>query len=156
MSFIPKDFKVPERAETDSFIIRKLCAKDAYLDYIAVMSSIEIIKQTRGGSWPYPELTFEDDLIDLAWHQREFEGGRSFALTVMNLDESACLGCVYIYPPGFRSEVAQEYDADISFWVTQKMYDSGFYNELYFFLKEWIKDKWPFTNPLWSNTVLPN
>ena len=72
MQFVPVDFKVPERLETPHFTIRKLCARDVYLDYLAVMSSIDLIKKTYGGSsWPEPDLTIEDDLIDLAWHQRE-------------------------------------------------------------------------------------
>lgn len=154
MSFVPEDFKVPEKVTKEDFIIRKLCARDSYLDYMAVMSSIEIIKKTRGGEWPYPELTFEDDMIDLAWHQREFEGKRSFAFTVMSADETECFGCIYIYPPGFRSEIDISYDADISFWVTQKKFDEGFYKDLYNFLKNWIKEEWPFQNPFWSNTLL--
>jgi len=45
---VPSDFKVPEKLETPEFIIRKLCSSDAELDYKAVMSSIDIIKKTRG------------------------------------------------------------------------------------------------------------
>jgi hypothetical protein len=37
---------------------------------MAVMSSIDVIKKTRGGDWPTSDLTFEDDLIDLAWPAR--------------------------------------------------------------------------------------
>ena len=45
-----------------------------------------------GDTWP-DGLTLEVNLIDLAWHQREFTIGHSFAYTVMNDDESRCLGC---------------------------------------------------------------
>src|SRR5690606_23024234 len=100
----------------EKFIARKLRASDVYLDYIAVMSSIDIIKQTRGGSWPTPDLRFEDDMIDLAWHQREFENGSSFAYTIMSPDETECLGCFYLYPAGFRGEAPEGSDADVSFW----------------------------------------
>ena len=51
-----------------------------------------------GGTWP-DGLTLVVNLIDLAWHQREFTIGYSFAYTVMNDDESRCLGCGYINPP---------------------------------------------------------
>lgn len=89
------------------------------------MSSIDVIRSTRGGSWPSPELSFEEDMIDLGWHQREFENKTSFAFTVMNLDETKCLGCFYLYPAGYRKKAPENSDVDISFWVTQKEYNKG-------------------------------
>lgn len=154
-NLIPENFNVPEKLETEHFLIRKLCASDVYLDYMAVMSSIDIIKQTRGGSWPTYDLTFEDDLIDLAWHQREFEHKSSFAFTVMNPDESECLGCFYFYPAGFRGEAEEGSDVDVSFWVTQKAYDDGLYPELYVAIKEWLVNDWPFKKVNWSNKEIP-
>jgi hypothetical protein len=114
MKLVPDTFEVPEKLEHPKFLIRKLCARDVYLDYMAVMSSIEVIKKTRGGDWPSADLTFEDDLIDLAWHQREFEARSSFAYTVMNNDETECLGCLYIFPAGRRGEAPKEAEAEVS------------------------------------------
>jgi hypothetical protein len=59
---IPADFDVPQRLETPDFVIRPLRMHDVYLDYIAVMTSLDIIKRTRGGDWPTSDLTFEQDL----------------------------------------------------------------------------------------------
>lgn len=73
--------------------------KDVYVDNFVVISSIDIIDQTRGGRWPTPDLTIEEDLIDLAWHQREFEAKSSFVFTVINKDQLECLGRIYFYPP---------------------------------------------------------
>ena len=39
MKFIPDDFKVPDKYVTQKFLIRKLCARDVYLDYMAVLSN---------------------------------------------------------------------------------------------------------------------
>lgn len=83
MKLVPDSFQVSEKLEKPGFIIRKLCFEDAELDYEAVMSSVDLIKRTRGGDWPSPDLTFEDDQIDLGWHQREFENRTSFAYTIM-------------------------------------------------------------------------
>jgi len=63
--FVPNDFNPPKLIK-DSYIARKLTAKDVELDYKAVMSSQDIIHKLRGGKWPTPELTIEDDLIDLS------------------------------------------------------------------------------------------
>ena len=149
-------FKIPLQLKHPKFIARKLCASDAYLDYLAVMSSIELIQKTRGGNWPQPNLSFEDDMIDLAWNQREFENRSSFAFTIMNHEETECLGCFYLYPVGFRGEAPDDSDVDVSFWVTQTAHDQGLYEELYLAIKEWIKKEWPFKKPYWSNKELPN
>jgi len=135
---------------------RQLMLKETQLDYEAVMSSIEIIRKTRGGNWPTADLTYEDDMIDLGWHQREFEFKNSFAYTVMNNDESECLGCFYLYPVNFRKVVPQNkgYDVDVSWWVTAKMYEQGFYDRLGLDIAEWLK-QWPFKKPYFSNLELP-
>ncbi len=156
LPIVPDAFTPPEKLVHPNFTARKLCARDVDLDYAAVMSSIDIIRKTRGGSWPNSDLTLEDDLIDLSWHQREFENSSSFAYTVMNHAETECLGCFYLYPPGFRGEAPAGTDIDVSFWVTQKAYDSGLYPVLYTALKQWLAAEWPFKNPYWSNQEIPN
>lgn len=155
MKFIPDQFVVPERLETPDFIIRKLCYRDAKLDYAAVMSSIDIIRRTRGGVWPTPDLDLENDQIDLAWHQREFENRTSFAYTVVSPDEKECFGCLYLYPPGYRSEQSKEADVDVSFWVTQEAYNQGLYAKLYGVLDGWLQADWPFEKIVYTNIEIP-
>jgi RimJ/RimL family protein N-acetyltransferase len=153
---VPNQFQVPEKLETEEFIIRKLCFSDADLDYKAVMSSIDIIKKTRGGSWPSSELSFVEDQIDLGWHQREFENKTSFAYTVTSVDGKECLGCLYLYPPGYRDEISKHADVDVSFWVTQTAYNKGLYATLYKKLDNWLKSTWPFKTIVYTNTEIPS
>jgi hypothetical protein len=152
---IPTNFQIPERFETPEFTIRKLCFSDAELDYKAVMSSIKIINKTRGGNWPTHDLSFLDDQIDLGWHQREFENKSSFAYTVVTKDEKECLGCIYLYPPGYRNQSSKNADVDVSFWVTQKEYDKGLYIKLFTMLDGWLKSNWPFKKIVYTNKVIP-
>jgi hypothetical protein len=154
MELVPKSFVVPENLESQYFRIRKLAFRDAELDYKAVMSSTDIIRKTRGGDWPTSDLTFEDDQIDLAWHQREFERRTSFAYTVMSLDEKECLGCLYLSPPGSRGEMTRDADVDVSFWVTRTAYDNGLYAVLFSTIKQWLAT-WPFRKIAYSNAILP-
>lgn len=110
---IPDDFTPPARHKGDGFHLRMLSIHDVVKDFDAVMSAGERLKGAMepGGIWP-DGLTLEENLIDLAWHQREFTIGHSFAYTVMNDDESRCLGCCYINPsdtPGV--------DADAFYWA---------------------------------------
>ena len=93
--FVPVDFSVPQTLETDEFRLRMLTVNDVVKDYDAVVSSADHCKTI----WPCPGwpdgLTLEQNLIDLGWHQKEFQIRRSFAYTVVNLDESTVLGCVF-------------------------------------------------------------
>ncbi len=71
--FVAAEFKVPERLETPEFRLRMLTVHDVVKDYDAVMSSVEHLSQVWPGSgWP-EGLTLEQNLIDLGWHQKEFQ-----------------------------------------------------------------------------------
>lgn len=143
---VPKDFQVPEVFETDRLRLRMLTVNDVVKDYDAVMTSIKHLQKTKPFSpshnWPTKELTFEQDLIDLGWHQKEFQRKTSFAYTVMSLDEKECLGCMYIYPAS-----NSEYDAEIIMWVRESEVANGLDEHLFGAVKQWIKDKWPFIKP---------
>lgn len=142
-SFIPKDFEIPDSLENQYFRIRMLSVNDVEKDYDAVMTSIEHLQGVFGpeSKWPSKDLTFEQDLNDLEWHQKEFETRSSFAYTIVSLDESQVLGCLYIYP----SKKAG-FDARIYMWVRESEVENGLDLILYNVVKQWIKDDWPFKN----------
>lgn len=141
--FIQKDFKVPDVLETDKFRLRMLTVKDVKLDYDAIMTSIKHLQKTRPLGpkidWPTKDLSYEQDLIDLGWHQKEFQNKSSFAFTVMNLKETKCLGCMYIYPSN-----NPKYDAIVMMWVRESEIANGLDEILFSSVKKWIEDKWPF------------
>ena len=78
-------------------------------------------------------------MIDLGWHQKEFQRRTSFAYTVVKQDESECIGCVYIFP---SEEPA--YEAEVYMWVRKSAYDKGLDPVLERAVKDWIKSSWPF------------
>lgn len=62
------------------------------------------------GDWP-AGLTREDNLIDLAWHEREFTARRSFSWIVREQD-GTYIGCFYLFPRlGSRGQ------ADATLWL---------------------------------------
>lgn len=138
-SFVPADFKVPEKLETREFRLRMLTVNDVVKDYDAVMTSVEHLKTI----WPdskWPEgLTFEQDLIDLGWHQKEFQRRSSFAYTVVTPSESQVTGCVYINPTSKRG-----YDAVVYLWARQSELKAGLEERLYSSVRDWIARNWPF------------
>lgn len=75
--------------ETDRFRIRPLAIYDPVKDDDAVMTSREHLWDQFGQAWGWPpeDLTLEQDLVELAWQQREAQRRSSFAYVVMRLDE---------------------------------------------------------------------
>ncbi len=142
--FAPDSIAVPSSLETEDFRIRMLTIHDVVKDYDAVMTSISHLKGVFGpnSSWPSTELTLEQDLIDLGWHQKEFQTGSSFAYTVVSLDESRCLGCMYVDP----SE-KEGYEAEVVLWVRQSEVANGLDEKLFSTVKEWLEREW------WFETV---
>jgi hypothetical protein len=142
VAFLPKEFVVPEVVETDRFRIRPLTIHDVVKDYDAVMSSREHLWQIFGEAWGWPpeDLSLEQDLIDLGWHQKEFQLRQSFDYAVMSLDEKRVLGCVYIDPPAKTG-----FDAEVYFWVRQSELATGLDTFLFEIVKRWLADAWPFT-----------
>ena len=128
-TLVSDDFIVPSELATAQFRLRMLTINDLIKDYDAVMSSVDHLRNTysliSGSNWPMG-LTLEEDLIDLGWHQREFMLRYSFAYTVMTLDETRCLGCVYLDPSRKSS-----FDVVISMWVRASELGNGLDSDLY-------------------------
>ena len=140
--FVADEFAVPDGLETSEFRLRMLTLNDVIKDYDAVMSSAEHLKTV----WPdsgWPEgLTVEQNLIDLGWHQKEFQNRSSFAYTMVTLDESKVIGCVYIYPT-----LARGYDSEVYLWVRASELQSGLDVRLFDTVRHWLTKDWSIKNP---------
>jgi hypothetical protein len=152
MRFLPSDFDVPELLETDRFRIRPLTIHDLVKDYDAVMTSREHLWDQFGQAWGWPseDLTLEQDLIDLASHQKEAQRRSSFAYVVMRPDERVQLGCVYIVPSH-----KQGFDAAAAMWVRASEVAGDLDEVLYATVRRWLADRWPFTRVAWPGRELP-
>ena len=112
-AFVPKDFEVPAGFETPGLPgahARHFGRREGLRRGDDQRRTPSKGVQSGGAVAQRPE--FEQDLIDLGWHHKEFQQRRSFAYTVMSLDEAACLGCLYIEPTKLRG-----YDAEAHCWV---------------------------------------
>jgi len=144
--FVPDDFIVPEKLESEKFRLRMLTVDDVEKDYEAVMSSIKHLRslaceEDKNNTWPKENMTIEEDLEDLHRHQDEFLERAAFVYTVMSLDESECLGCVYIDPSGKKN-----FDAEITLWARASEIENGLEGLLFKIVKSWVEEKWPFKN----------
>ncbi|MGI9323961.1 MAG: hypothetical protein ACR2PZ_01990 [Pseudomonadales bacterium] len=138
--FVPRNFDVPATLETAEFRLRMLTVNDVVKDFDAVTTSTDHLMSIWPGTWP-EGLTLEQNLIDLGWHQKEFQMQRSFAFTVVTPSEDRVIGCVYIDPTRKRG-----YDAEVYLWARQSELAKGLEVRLYDAVKKWMADDWPFEN----------
>jgi hypothetical protein len=110
-----------------------LTVNDVLPDWLAIKQRVD----PRGDDDPWLGTTIEQNLVDLGWHQKEFELRRSFAYTVVTRDESECLGCVYVNP-------SADADAEVRLWVTRPAWAEGLDPELERAVRDWIERDWPF------------
>lgn len=149
--FVPSDFEVPTSLQNEHVRLRMLTVNDVVKDYGAVMSSIEHLTEMFPGSiWPTKDFTFEQNLIDLGWHQKEFQKRSSFAYTVVSLDESQVIGCVYINPT-----TKGDYDAEITMWVRASVLKHGLDAIVFDSVQKWISRDWPFQKVAYPGREIP-
>jgi hypothetical protein len=150
--FVPENFEIPRVFETDRFRLRMLSVNDVEKDYDAVIESRELLQAMFGGTWPRIGFTLEENLADLKRHQQEFLDRKAFAYTVVSLNETKVLGCLYINPPQKFGEDPEfiEYlkrtgsNAIVHMWVRQTEHDKGLDKILFETVKDWISTVWPF------------
>ena len=148
--FVPKDFQVPAQLETAEFRLRMLTVHDVVKDFDAVITSVDHLRTIwPTGKWP-EGLTLEQNLIDLGWHQKEFQTRRSFAYTVVSLSEHAVLGCVYIVPAR-----RQGYDAEVYLWARQSELAGGLEQRLFDVVEKWVTRDWPFERVAFPGRTIP-
>lgn len=139
--FVDPEFDVPAQLEVADMRLRMLTVNDVVKDYDAVMSSAAQLNTVWPGTeWP-DGLTLEQNLIDLGWHQKEFERQSSFAYTVVTPDERQVIGCVYIDPT-----LKTGFDAEVYLWAREAELGSAADARLYSVVREWLADDWPFEN----------
>lgn len=144
MAFVPRGYTPPRRLETPDFLIRPITYMDVVKDYEAVMSSREYLWGLFGDSWGWPaeDLSLEQDLIDLAWHQKEAQLNSSYNYAVMSPDESRLLGCLYLDPPA-----GPDRDVDVFYWIRTMDGQAGLEARLRQAAEAWIREAWCFERP---------
>ena len=145
MSWLAADFEHPDRVEFHpGYHLRPIRESDVELDYPAVMGSRERLWEKYGEMWGWPRATmsYEADRRDLARHESEIARHETFNYAVMNDDETALLGCVYIDPPDTSSPAGS--DALASWWLVDELAGSALERALDQFVPRWLTDRWGF------------
>jgi len=133
-------FDVPAGLEHERFRLRMLSVDDVVKDFDAICSRVD-----REGVAQEPFVaTIRENLVDLGWHQKEFELRRSFAYTVVAPDESQVLGCVYLFP-------SETHDVRVRLWVRRSAWEDGLDPALEQAVRDWLERDWPFTSVDWAD-----
>jgi hypothetical protein len=147
MPFYPDDATVPVELRTDAFVLRPLRAADAALDYEAVMATQESLRQRTAGRWPRSGFTLAENLEDLEGHEADFQAHRGFTYTVLEPEDTRCLGCVYVYPledDGGDGEI-RDNEAVVWFWVRPDGVAADLDRRLLAALVPWLRSDYAFT-----------
>lgn len=165
MPFDKIEFAVPERLETESFVLRPILASDDRLDYDAVMESKEFLRLWEQTTWPEDDFTVEANREDLEKLERRHAENGAFTYTVLTNDETECLGCVYIIatnaqmfanatvtPLADRSW--EDFEATVYFWVRESRLESGLDRAVLESLRRWFETEWEFDGVLFVTSEL--
>ena len=135
--FLPGEFIVPENHNTRDFYFTILEPSLTKIDYEAVMSSQERLRQIFrvNDSWPAKEMTIEENTKDLIRHESEFKQKKAFAYSVYTKNKDDYIGCVYINPTSKK-----DYSCEVYLWVKDSRIDLD--EELFYQTKEWLDEYW--------------
>jgi hypothetical protein len=148
---------VPRALEHGQVQAHAITRQDLEDDVAGINASLDLIRRTRGGSWPTEPVTLEGNYVDLVWHEAEFRDDKSYTFVLCNSD-LRYIGCLYLYPLGARRPLTEEllqHDVDISWWVTPPAYEAGLYTATFKAIHHWLADELPFTTPFYSNVEIP-
>jgi hypothetical protein len=154
---LPTGFVPPNVLRYDDLEARGITRDDVAEDVRGINVSLDLIRETRGGSWPTEAVTEEEIIVDEYWHECEFRDHKSFSF-ILRTDGDGYIGCAYLYPMGVRQPLTPElaeHDVDVSWWVTPKAYEAGYYAKVYDALRQWAIDDYPFERPYYSNVRMP-
>lgn len=136
---LPENFVVPVTLETDQYRLKPLAEAHTELDYAAVMETQQRLRAGAPNGWPREGFSVEENRDDLRRHELEFTERSAFAFTVLDLDESAVIGCVYFNPPAESTN-----DVDVHMWVRERDYARGLAQHLHRHVDAWLDTHWPF------------
>jgi len=154
MKFYSGDFRLPERFQAVEFIFRPLRASDVELDFDAVISSSRMLRAWSQSEWPIDGFTIEENLADLQRHEREHREKSAFTFTIMNPEETLCLGCIYLSPLSqeiadlgvceFSISEGEMFATSIAFWVRQTHATYAFSSKILDAIIQWLRSEWYF------------
>jgi hypothetical protein len=145
VGWLPDGFMTPARLDLPTgHHLRPIRGDDVDIDYPAVMASRETLWARYGEMWGWPPatMTYEQDRDDLLHHEAEIEAQEAFNYAVLDADETALLGCLYIDPP--EQDARPGSDAFVSWWLVDECAGSDLERALAGAVPRWLAETWGF------------
>jgi len=149
---VPHDFAIPDLV-TANFRLEPLGLRWLAEDFAAVTDTIDHLDgkvMPPSAMADAPAFTIEDDLIELAWHQREFRTRQSFAWIAVDLETMRSRGCAYLFGSPHPDE-----DAVGFVWARWDPDEPTADEHLYSSVRKWVTDQWPLRNVGWPGRSVP-
>jgi len=140
---VPDGFEIPILA-TGDYRLEPLTNRWVIEDFAAIIESFPHLDGLLGppGSIPAPgEYTLETNVVELAWHEREFRTRHSFAFAAITHDNAREVGCMYLYPSPRPAE-----DAVGISWARWDPADPGADGRFFDEFRGWVDRAWPFVH----------
>jgi len=133
-------FTPPNEHDTERVHLEPLHPQHTELDFAALMSSREHLRETlHWGEWPREDFTTEGNREDLERHWMEFENREAYAYTVLTPDRSRCIGCIYLGPVESKPRAAS-----LAYWVVADELTNDLDRHLLDTVLGWTESDWPF------------
>ena len=154
---IEANFNPPHSATLISFKLDLLCPKFADDDFAAVCASANLIRHLFGPSnaWPKPNITFEENLADLARHEREFLQKYAFAYALLDITGQNYLGCFYLNPINlavYSNKKQTNFSAQAFVWVSS-LHNTLTVSSAQAELSQWLAETWGLKAIAWPGRV---
>ena len=149
---VPDDFEIPAFS-TGTYRLEPLTNRWVIEDFAAIIESFPHIDGLIGPPGSIPErgtYTLETNVIELAWHEREFRTRQSFAFAAITHDNTREVGCVYLYPPPTPRE-----DAVGISWARWDPDDPDADARFFAEFRAWVARDWPFANVAYPGRSIP-
>jgi hypothetical protein len=151
-TLVPDEFKIPTLS-TDQYRLEPLTNRWVLHDFAAI---IETFPHMEGlilppGSLPSEgTYTLETNVLELAWHEREFRTRHSFAFAAITHDDRREVGCMYLYP-----SMWPEFDAVGCSWARWDPDDAAADDRFFEEFRSWVAADWPFSQVAYPGRDIP-
>jgi hypothetical protein len=159
MSLNPNAFEVAVRLVTTDFVLHRQRPSDNELDFEAVMTSKQMLRQWSDSEWPEDDFRLEQNAQDIADHIADHEANSDFGFSIFTPSEDRLLGSLYLNAVG---PLLENYPTDpetlanllacdvrVEYWLRAGI-GPAFEMRFVRAVIEWLKDTWWFERPVFG------
>ena len=160
MTLNPKRNAVPIRLETADFVVHRQRASDNELDFDAVMTSKQLLREWSDSDWPEDAFTLEQNGLDIAEHIADHEQNSDYGFSIFSPNKDRLLGSLYLNAVGPLLEnyptdpmtLARllEFDVRVEYWLRSGL-SPKFEMQFVRAVIKWLEEAWWFKHPVFGS-----